>query len=333
MPTSDNFENYMVKLILYTKNCYNFFMGNALKFLLLKHEFLSGLTILVGCILLLFATYPNNNFLTILPILFSWFGSLLMIDYGNRRINKRTFFPNFKHHHYFIEFCTISLVWCLGLEFLGSWTVRYWYYNPAFTPLAYVIVAPVAFIAYSILILSCYELLKKKFNKPSFGRDSNSLKTRLNLVHSVLFIVGLIGLTFSILEILRLAQIQNFNFFDFNKFNPTDVAWWLPFVCPYSLFVVLEYFGYKQGKETLIKDLLKGNYFPILLIFISSLILVILVEYSNVPFKIWEFSNWPLNDIKLWTLPITAILTWQSQFYVFFSMLRIFTKPSEIDLW
>jgi hypothetical protein len=69
------------------------------------------------------------------------------------------------------------------------------------------------------------------------------------------------------------------------------------------------------------------------LILISSFILVLIIEYTNVPYKIWEFSNWPLSEYHIGTLPVVMLMAWPTQFLVYFSSLRVFTSSNELDLW
>lgn len=99
------------------------------------------------------------------------------------------------------------------------------------------------------------------------------------------------------------------------------------------MFFIFEFISYKEGKKTLTQDLMQGNIYPIIGIILAGWIAIIGIEFVNAPFQIWIFANWPLNEVRIFNIPVVALLVWPFQFPAFLAMLRSAMGKREASIW
>lgn len=295
-----------------------------------------GVLLFFFSITLLFLVSDKLNLLTVQLIGLNWLGVTLVVDFAYRRIHGQSYFPlNKERLKELGRISLLAILFCLLLEFFGVYTTRLWYY-PYFPLLYYVLMAPLAFSVYTLILFALYEIIKTYLEK-TYGLRRTSLGSLLKKVYpglmQVEFIVGSAGTIFSTIYSLSFASKFTATVLDLTKPFGAEVAWWLPFLALISIFFIFEYLSFKQNKETLTLDVIRGDFIPFLAIVGATILAIMLIEFVNSPFQIWVFSNWGLSNLRVMNIPILAYCAWPVQFLTFLSMFRFFLTKREVKIW
>jgi len=182
--------------------------------------------------------------------------------------------------------------------------------------------APFFYILYTLVLFELYELIKHLL-----GHHRLMMKVPEHMYDKIMAAELAIGILFSIIWVTySLSNMAKFSmpFWEISRDSNIPVPWWFGFLFAFSVFFVFDYLAYKRGKPTFTSDLLKGDLRPALSITIANIGAILLMEMVNAPFQLWVYSNWYLQDVKLFTLPIFVILLWPTQFLAFLSLFSAF---------
>lgn len=292
------------------------------------HELLVGILIFVISIILLTFFMGRYNWITVLPIGLSWIGLVFIIDYLDRKYIRQSFLTNKKR---FTKIAFISILFCMILDSFGVFFTRLWYY-PYFPLPVYLLLAPLAYIVYTFFLFALYELIKKLVDKKSEGNTLRSVKG-YGIIMDTEFALGVVGYLLSIYYLLELIPYFRINIVDIDQPANIPIAWWFPFAFLLSTFFIFEFISFKEGKNTLTLDLLTGKFRPLVAILLVNWIAIIAIELVNSPFQVWVFSNWPLNSIRIFNVPVIALFWWPFQFPAFLAMFRAALSKKEADIW
>ena len=299
-----------------------------------RHELVVGITLFLFAVSLLIPFSGSFNWLTIQPIWISWLGVCLVVYYSYRQIHGKSYFPiNSSRLRELGKFSVLGIMFCLALEFFGMYTTRLWYYPVGSLPV-YLCVAPPAFSIYVVVLFIMYEAIKVKLSKHlKLGKLSSIRQKIYDLTLPTGFILGISGLLVATGYAINHAATFKTKLLDFTVSYNAETAWWLPFLAAFSGFLVFEFLAYKQGKGTLIKDLLRGDFIPLTSIVGTTILGIILIEFVNAPFQVWVFDNWPLNNVRFLNIPLLAFLAWPLQILVFLAMFRVFLGKKGAEIW
>jgi|SRR3989338_1774117 len=298
----------------------------------LREELLLGSLLVFASIVWLAIFLGNYNFLTVFPIGFSWVGLALIVDYLERKRTSHGIIPSRSSWSTGVfRVASVAIIWSVILDGFGVFITRLWYY-PYFPIKIYLIYAPLAYFAYTLLLFGLYEFVRDSQKTPL----KTLKKIRETIYQKVMkweVIIGIVGTFFSVAYSYYFLAKNNF---DLNNITePTRVTgqgWIIFLISLVSIFLVFEYICYRQNKKTLTFDIMRGDFYPLLSIIVASLIAIITIEIINIPFQVWTFDNWPLSNLRILNLPIVPLLIWPIQFFVFLSMLRS-VFPSKEVIW
>jgi hypothetical protein len=301
---------------------------------IIKYSLFYGIFIIIVCFPILWRYRGNYNLIRTLPIGVSWIGIVLVLEYLTYKIFGYTYRFNTPRRRYLAKrIILIAIIFTLILDIYGGIFPRLWSYSD-WSFIEYTILAIPAYIVYSYSLLMTYRLVKYFFNKYiKGGRLSNTrkriypylMKIQLTLgillfIASTLYLIGFIFRNTLILSDLTIAPSE-------------QIVWWFPFGPMISIYFISEFISFRQEKETLTRNFLRGSYLSYISILIASIIGIILFEFYNAPFLIWEYSNWPLSDIRILEMPLLGIIWWHTQFLALVSMLRVSIPHEYLDLW
>jgi len=212
--------------------------------------------------------------------------------------------------------------------------IRLWYY-PHFNPYIYfLILAPIGYIIFGIILYVFYRLFKKNYdNKVKPGRMNNIRKIIYKLIIHTELLTGIIFLLSSISYYIHFVAITKVNIMTINQLNIFDVNIVYPIISWLGIFFILEFACYYLKRETLTRDLIRGNFIPLISIILASLICIIFVEIFNYPFQIWSFSNWPNQHIQYFGIPIIAYILWPLQYLILLPLIRLFDGENTENVW
>jgi hypothetical protein len=80
-------------------------------------------------------------------------------------------------------------------------------------------------------------------------------------------------------------------------------------------------------------EMIKGNYVPIISIFIAGWGSALLYEGLNAPTGLWRYSNIPLSEFNVFGIPILIFLIWPFQYFPLFSLYRLLFKKETEQVW
>ena len=97
----------------------------------------------------------------------------------------------------------------------------------------------------------------------------------------------------------------------------------------FAIWFIGDWINFKKFRKSLFTELLKGNYYIAVALFLSTALLGTLTELINIPFKLWWY-NWPIPSIEIAGLPIVYVvfgwLPWLIAMFVIFYPLAL-KKP------
>jgi hypothetical protein len=99
-----------------------------------------------------------------------------------------------------------------------------------------------------------------------------------------------------------------------------------------GLFLLLEFILYRKQKRTFFKTLIHGYWSPTLGTIFGSLFLLILMEVQNSGLLLWAYTNVPLEDIKLFSIPILGVIAWPTQYPPIINLYYLVFGDDEIHL-
>jgi hypothetical protein len=299
-----------------------------------RHELYLGIFILLFSAIWMTVFLGHYNWYIITPVGISWTGLICLFDFFDKKYFSHTIVPDTgpRERNMFL-ISIVSILFCVLLETFGVFIGRLWYY-PFWSIEIYLILAPFAFIAYTLLLFVLYEFVRDvitRYKKISFGFRPE--RKFYGSVMDVELILGIIGYYFSIKRALQFLSSPKLSSFVINQKGEVPFsAFLISAVVLVSTFFIFEFICYKQNKQTLTHDILSGNLWPIIFIMAANVIAIIVIEFANGPFQMWSFSNWPFDDIRILHVPVVALLWWPLQFPAFLSMLRA-VFPSKKVVW
>lgn len=298
------------------------------------HEFSLGIFILFFSVIWMTVFLGSYNWFIVLPLGISWAGLIFLFDFFERKYFKHSIIPDSagRQRKLFI-IGVVALLFCTLLEGFWVFVGRLWYYP--FWPLRiYLVLAPFAFAAYTLLLYMLYEFSRDLIMR--YKKITLSCPVNKKLYETIMYgelVAGIIGYFLSIKYALKFLANPLLSPFAINQKGVVPFsAFYAGLIVFISTFFIFEYICSRQNKRTLTHDILSGNFWPILFIIIANTIAVISIEFLNGPFQVWIFTNWPYDNIRLFNMPIAALLVWPLQFPVFLSMLRALFPSKEV-IW
>lgn len=232
----------------------------------------------------------------------------------------------FKNPKTLITYLIVGLIGGVILDGIAHWLSRLWIY-PFWGTEFYLIVFIAGFSAYYLCIISSYLIVKTIIDKLRKGkRYITRPKKSLNTIFFVLLILSVILISIGISGMLIGFTQGSYPLFGENI--PVETSINLIFIIPlfFGIWFFIEYLGYRLGRNTFIKEIVHGYWDSIIAVFLSSLILLIIMESQNGPIQLWTYLNWPLQDIKLFYTPITAIIAWPFHYLAILSLYKVISK-------
>jgi hypothetical protein len=293
-----------------------------------------GFVLFVVSLFGLYLQYEKTKWIYAFFIILSWAGVVFVSDYFANRWAGVSFWPtNERKLKRILKFLVGAVIFCVLLEVAGHWLTRLWYY-PAFEVPDYLLLAIPAYFLYSLVLYELYVSINKKL-----GREIHLIagKSEESFYKRVMNVELLIGIIFTILGFIGLINVMrtfSISVLDISKDSMTSTGSWQAFLFALGIFFLLEFWAFKEKKRTFTKDLLSKNWIPLVAIYLTSLIAIVLIEFVNTPLQIWVFANWPLQHIQIMGLPIIAMfVAWPIQFFGLLGILRVIFDEKDAPVW
>ncbi|TSC92613.1 MAG: hypothetical protein CEN91_391 [Candidatus Berkelbacteria bacterium Licking1014_85] len=271
--------------------------------------------------------------LTIFSFLFNI--SIVLISDGiTQKISKKSLLQEIcRSKKNIAHFLLISVAGGIILDGVAQWLGKLWVY-PYFNFYIYLLFFVPGFGLYWLMIAESYLATKAIIDYLRKGkqvvRNYFSFEPRL---YRLLGIIGIILIPLSVIFMLHDYFVQSGYIFDVS--NPVNYK--VNFVYVIAIFLgtwfVLEYIEYSRKKTSLLKDIFHHYSSSLISILIASFVLAIIMEFENIPVGFWIYTNWPLEHIRVFGLPLIMFIAWPLHYIVFLSLFRAFTEKESDEIW
>jgi hypothetical protein len=220
------------------------------------------------------------------------------------------------------------------LDGTAQWLNRLWYY-PYWTNPFYVFIFIAGFSAYFLCIIERYLMTKVVIDKLRKGRHykTKPYKREGRFFGGLLvlaFITFAIGLTGSLIP-----HFVNQGEYNFNITYPTQHV--SMFIFPLLIFAGVwffsEYMSFIKKRSSLLQGIIHKNFNSLFAVLLASLLLLIIMEIQNASLGLWVYANWPLSHIRLFTIPLIAVLAWPLHYIAILSVYRALNKRQTEEIF
>ncbi len=262
------------------------------------------------------------------------FGIVLISDGITEKIYKKSLLREIrKSRKNTILFFIISAIGGIILDGVVQWLGKLWIY-PYFNTYTYFIFFIPGFGLYWLMIAESYLATKAIFDYLHRGKQIvRNYYWFEPPFYKFLGVVGVILISLSAFFILHDYTSNGGYIFDISN----HVNYKVNFIYIITIFLgtwfVLECIEYFRKKTSLLKDIFHHYFNPLVSILIASFILAILMEMENISYSLWQYTNWPFENIQFLNLPVMMFLAWPLHYVAFLSLFRVFTEKESDEIW
>jgi hypothetical protein len=208
----------------------------------------------------------------------------------------------------------------LLLDGIAQWLGKLWIY-PYWNEAVYGSTFVVGFCAYWLATAESYLAAKAILKR--WGRATSPLTT-VRLYEPALFrALGLTGLVLTaagVALLLREYRTTGGYVFEIRTALPIE-SHTSYFVTAFTgIWFALEWIQFARGKWTLLRAVLHGYRLPLYALIAASAVCSLFWETVNASHHFWIYTNWPLPQWQLMSIPVMVLLTWPLQYVVFLSL-------------
>ncbi len=281
-------------------------------------------SILIAFLLNFFKIIPAYPIGLIVPHYFFLIGLWLILDAIDFMMNKSSVLHKIKKWNILFFYIFLSGI-LIGVifEFYGIFISNLWtsYFNTWSLQMQILHYSVGIIVGYGIPVLIYMSLFrisltltKKEFGK--FGKRLITKRLESNLFRNL----GTAGLIFLIIPLLL---------YPFSLYWSPILRGWLFSFCLIGLWFVLEYVEYRRHESSFLKDIFEGKWLPPLAVIITALIVPILWENLNYMRESWAYRNIPLENFKIFGIPVVIMGGWVLLVVIYLSFFRIILKKRE----
>jgi hypothetical protein len=298
--------------------------------------------LVVGLLLLLFSVLnliaANHNFtakeITALWTC-NWLSLILISEYTTLKLKSNSLFALLsRNKKNLLIFLLISTLGGLAVEGIGQWIGKLWFY-PFFTLHQYQKATTLGFSLYMTTIAEVYiaskSIIDRFIRPPKIARSSFIWEKKLYpkfLLLGILFVAASLALSY------RQYEKAGGYFFDATKIVNFHISFFTIIMAPLGIWLICEYIENRRRQMSFLKDISREYWNPLLAIILSTLIVGFSMEIINLRYGYWVYVNWPLQQVRVFNLPVLMIgLAWPLHFVMFLSMFRAIAAERSINVW
>ncbi|PIR43825.1 hypothetical protein COV24_00675 [candidate division WWE3 bacterium CG10_big_fil_rev_8_21_14_0_10_32_10] len=260
-----------------------------------------NISVILGLIFLISSIYTalileNIHFYTSFV-----FGSWLVLDYIDYKINNTsilTYFFNHKHRITFFIFFIISTLFCyivdyfFGVKLFKMWT---WVNYKTVHFIRMYLFMNISFI---LGMYELYRIYKSLFRGKIPDKHIFILKTPYNSKTKIYIFLLLFGILFLLLPL---------NIYLLNLIYLYEYVMLLPFI---SLILISDSITYLTGGKPILEDLIRFSLLNTSSLGATVLSAVIITEGLNLWGKEWVYTKMPFYNIKINNIPLAVLVGW-----------------------
>lgn len=290
------------------------------------------------CLLISFSVFLINPSLDnglILGIGYAFFdiGVIVVCDYIDLKLSGSSLLINKKNLSFYRTFVFVTVLGALLLELLINFLSKNWIF-PYFNYLTFAVLFIPGYILYTLTIAESYfatkTVLDKLWKKPVL---SIVKPDTIKIIFKIVMIISMIGLVSGLSYLISIYVRKDGYFHEINKPVEFQSTYLILVILSFSLWGLFEFIGYRQGKNTLIKDCLRGYWTPLIAVLLASIWLGLSMEIWNVTIQFWTYTNLPSPEFYILGVSLWIYLGWPLHYIPFLSLYRIFSKKVAEDPW
>lgn len=300
-----------------------------------KNELLVALILIFLPYLFLTKMGDSNLISKMIPMGISWFGVLLLGDLFNRKANNNSGLLSEKIFTKRVGIIALAaFIMNVFSDLTGSILTRLWYF-PNTSPITYLtFFTPLGYLVFGLILFVFYHAFKGLMNKKvKAGRTKVKAQIKYQLIMNIYPFISLFLILVSVNYFYNLSQLFPIKHLALNQSSGIAVDLTSTFSIWLGIFFMLEFLCFKQKKETLTRDIIRHNFIPLIAIILSSLSVIILIEWFNAPFQVWVFDNWGSDQFNFLSIPAAAYLIWPIQYLVLLPLIRFFDNSNRENIW
>lgn len=277
-----------------------------------------GVLLVILSFLSWFISVPKPLGLLVVNVVFM-VGYSLLLDSGIYLLQGHSLLHHPKRH---IQILThvllLTLVGGVLFDIYGLWIAKIWVYPEVSTSLLlfywpfWGLVGLIVYLNYILFKI----ILRRQLG---YRKKKEIVRSREKLLFNFFGLVGASGLSAGTVILLLRWQ--------------TPVPIWLLFSIGISAWFLFEFIEYERHETSLIKDILQGDWIPILAILGGSAVTSLIWEILNLPLQNWQYINWPYPNLNIADIPLMVFLTWPFIYILFLSFYRAVYKKETKTLW
>lgn len=278
-----------------------------------------------------------NQFILPANALFA-IGNILFFDYLSYQFsgfsilhNKKSWISLGSH------FLVLGLIFGSFAELYVHWIGKFWYY-PTFTvPWAYFLTILPIFGLYMLYLLETYlgikAFLEHIFHHRIKRKESFAGMKKIFIWMGLLGAIGLGASTVFVLMGMSLGGLSQNIFEIIYKPFPSHLSYFIFVAIAIFFWMIFEFLEYEKHETSMLYEFVKGNYFPVVAVFLSAWLSAFLYEGFNVPSGTWRYANFPFSNIAIWGVPVLVFITWPFHYFPAFSLYRVLFKKETKKVW
>lgn len=300
-----------------------------------KYYGFAGLGLIIASFLYWYVSYGHFTLLVFNFLFYS--GNILFFDFLSYHFAGFSLLsPRHRHIRLLVQLLLIGFVFGLMLELYVHWFGKLWYY-PFWSFGFYLLIFVPGFAYYSLYLIESYLGTKAVIEKFLLHYRRKKLDFRgLKGVFTAAGLIGAIGLGgATVYTVLKTTFGTTFEEFVSVTNSPSQgqIPLWLLILISLFIWLVFEFLEYERHESSMLYELFKGNFAPILAVFIAAWISALLYEIFNEPGGLWRYENIPYSEITILNVPILVYLIWPFHYLPLFSLYRILFKKDTEEIW
>jgi len=295
---------------------------------------LIGLVFLMSSFCIFFIPAEDYTFAiyNIFYLLFG-LGVIFICDYIDLKLSGSSLLVNKKNVSFLRGFGIAAGTLGVFMDIFIQLLAKMWVFNKI-QPWFYIIFLFFGFIFYFEIIAESYfatkSILDKIFKKPKLKSIENK---KLGSILKPIFVISILIVIFSSIYYGIIYYLRGGYFHNFGKTTDLNTSLVVPIFLSLALWGIAEFIAFRKNKNSLIKNMLRGYYRPLMAIFLTCLWLGLLMELWNVPVEYWAYNNMPFLDVHIFGIPIIVLLLWPLHYIPFLSWYNVFSEKLPEDPW
>lgn len=207
----------------------------------------------------------------------------------------------------------------LLLDGIAQWLGKLWIY-PYWNEALYASTFVVGFCAYWLATAESYLAVKAIFMRHRAAPARMQYRPGEVRLFAIFGTAGAILAISGVVLLVRAYQRAGGYIFDTRKPAVVENHFVYFLITFAGVWLVLEWIQFVKGYATLLKSILHGRWIPLSSLLVASCVFALFWETVNAAHHFWIYTNWPLPQWHIMTIPVTVLLTWPLQYVVFLSL-------------